>query len=26
MPSVGVASKEQGWMDWYRLKEDYEGS
>ena len=24
--SVGVAGKEPGWMDWCRLKEDYEGS
>ena len=26
MRSVGVAGKEPGWMDWCRLKEDYEGS
>ena len=24
--SVGVAGKEPGWMDWCRLKEDYEES
>ena len=26
MRSVGVAGKEPGWVDWCRLKEDYEGS